>query len=42
MKVKCTKCGRKDIVVDEKICREEKMQILCLEHRTGRKVLWKN
>lgn len=41
-KVKCTRYRRKDMVVDKKICEEEKRQILCPECRTGRKVLWKN
>jgi len=41
-KVKCTKYGRKDTIVDEKIDREELRKILCSEYRTGRKVPWKN
>ena len=40
--MKCTKCGRKDMVVDEEICKEELREILCLEYRTGKKVPWKN
>jgi len=41
-KVRCTKCGRKDTVVDKKIYKEEKREILCPECRIERKVPWKN
>jgi len=41
-KVKCTKCRRKDTVVDEKISEEEIREILCPECGTEKKVLWWN
>jgi len=36
------KCGRKNTVVDEEICKEKLREILCPEYRTGKKVPWKN
>jgi len=41
-KVKCTKCGRKDTVVDEKIGKEKLKEILCPECRMEKKVPWNN
>jgi len=40
--VKCTRCGKKDIIVEEKISKEERRNIWCPECRTRRKQPWWN
>lgn len=39
-KVKCIKCGRKDIVTGERIPEKELKKILCPECGTGKKKPW--
>ena len=41
-RVKCTKCGRKDMIVKEEILEEGRRNIQYPEYRTGRKQLWQN
>ena len=41
-KVKCTKCERKDIIVEKKISEEERRNIWCPECRTERKQPWQD
>ena len=41
-RIKYTKYGRKDIIVEKKISKEEIRNIWCLEYRTGKKQLWWN
>ena len=41
-KLEFTKCGRKDIVIEDKVSEEEKRKILCSECRTGEKKPWLN
>ena len=41
-RIKYTKYGRKDIIVEKKISKEEIRNIWCLKYRTGKKQLWWN
>ena len=41
-RVKCSTCGGKDVVVGERVERNEKGEIFCLPCRTGKKVPWWN
>ena len=40
--VKCSTCGGKDVVVEEKVERNKKEEVFCLSYRTGKKTLWWN
>jgi len=37
-RVKCSTCGRKDVVVREKVKRNKKGEVFCLPYRTGKKI----
>jgi len=41
-KVKCIKCGRKNITIGEQILEEERKSILCPKCKTKEKKLWWN
>jgi len=41
-RVKCSMCGGKDVVVGEKMKKNEKGEIFCLPCRTGKKMPWWN